>query len=150
MTWIGAPTIYFGDEAGQTQTTYENSKVDPGNRRTIPWDHSDTSLTDWYRQWIAVRHANPVLETGGETTLLTDDAHRVFAFLRRDGSQVAVVVLNADRSDKPHTVTLSLPNVPGSAQLTDAATHERISLTGGKLTLSVDGQSERVLLSNPG
>src|SRR5438128_1132466 len=52
MTWIGAPTIYSGDEAGQTQTTYANTKVDPGDRRTFPWDHQDTALEDWYRLWI--------------------------------------------------------------------------------------------------
>jgi cyclomaltodextrinase len=150
MTWIGAPTIYYGDEAGQAQTTYLNSKVDPGDRRTFPWDHQDTSLEDWYRQWIAVRHANPVLETGSETTLLTDDAHRVVAFLRRQGSHTAVVVLNADGPDQAHTVTLHVPGLPDGAQLTDAATHEPVSIRGATLTLSVAGQSGRVLLSNPG
>lgn len=31
MTWIGAPTIYYGDEAGLCGFT------DPDNRRTFPW-----------------------------------------------------------------------------------------------------------------
>ena len=32
MTWVGAPTVYYGDEAGVCGFT------DPDNRRTYPWD----------------------------------------------------------------------------------------------------------------
>ena len=35
MTWPGAPTIYYGDEAGVCGFT------DPDNRRTYPWGHED-------------------------------------------------------------------------------------------------------------
>ena len=38
MTWPGAPTLYYGDEAGLTGWT------DPDNRRTYPWGHEDTAL----------------------------------------------------------------------------------------------------------
>ena len=31
MTWPGAPTVYYGDEAGVCGFT------DPDNRRTYPW-----------------------------------------------------------------------------------------------------------------
>ncbi|HEX9056267.1 MAG TPA: glycoside hydrolase family 13 protein [Ktedonobacterales bacterium] len=143
MTWLGAPTIYYGDEAGQTQS---DLKVDPADRRTFPWDHQDTALEDWYRLWIGVREANPVLATGDETTLLTDDSNRIFAFLRHDGAHIAIVVLNADAPGKAHTVTLSLRGVSDGARLTDAASHTGLTVSGGKLTLQVDGMSGRVLL----
>jgi glycosidase len=149
MTWIGAPTIYSGDEAGQTQTTYLDTKVDPGNRRTFPWDHQDTALEDWYRQWIGIRQANPVLQTGAETTLLTDDAHRIFAFERHQGSAIALVVLNADAPANAHTVTLAVPTVPNGTRFVDAATHEQVTVSGGKIALQVGGESGRVLLSAP-
>ena len=32
MTWVGAPTVYYGDEAGVCGWT------DPDNRRTYPWE----------------------------------------------------------------------------------------------------------------
>ena len=35
MTWPGAPTVYYGDEAGVCGFT------DPDNRRTYPWGHED-------------------------------------------------------------------------------------------------------------
>lgn len=146
MTWIGAPTIYYGDEAGQTQITYYNSKVDPGDRRTFPWDHQDTSLEDWYRLWIGVRQQNDVLQTGAERTLLTDDTNRLFAFERYAGSQTAVVVLNGDDPGHAHTVTLRLPTVPDGTRLTDAASGEQLTVTGGTLLVPVGGESGRVLL----
>ena len=38
MTWPGAPTVYYGDEAGVCGFT------DPDNRRTYPWGHEDQEL----------------------------------------------------------------------------------------------------------
>src|SRR5579859_627806 len=38
MTWLGAPTIYYGDEVGLTGAT------DPDDRRTFPWGAEDTGL----------------------------------------------------------------------------------------------------------
>jgi cyclomaltodextrinase / maltogenic alpha-amylase / neopullulanase len=146
MTWIGAPTIYYGDEAGQTQTTWSNSRVDPGDRRTFPWDDQDTVLEAWYRLWIGVRAAHPVLATGAEKTLLTDDAAGLFAFQRSDASGMAVVVLNGGAPDKAQTATLRLVGVPNGAVFEDAATHVRLTVSDGKLTVPVDGMSGRVLL----
>jgi glycosidase len=146
MTWIGAPTIYYGDEAGQTQTTYANTKVDPGDRRTFPWDRQDTALEDWYRLWIGVRAAHPVLATGAEKTLLTDDTASLFAFQRSDASGLAVVVLNGGAPEKAQTATLRLASVPDGATFEDAATHARLAVSDGKLMVPVDGMSGRVLL----
>lgn len=151
MTWIGAPTIYYGDEAGQTQITYTDShgmqQVDPGNRRTFPWDNQDTSLQNWYSQWIHVREQNEVLSMGTETTLLTDDANRIFAYQRRDDNSMAVVVLNADGPSNAHTVTLKLSNVGDGATFTDAATGEELTVSGGQLVVPMDGDCGRVLLA---
>ncbi|MFR5730855.1 MAG: alpha-amylase family glycosyl hydrolase [Clostridium sp.] len=38
MTWPGAPTLYYGDEAGVCGWT------DPDNRRTYPWGFEDFEL----------------------------------------------------------------------------------------------------------
>ncbi len=35
MTWPGAPTLYYGDEAGLCGWT------DPDNRRPFPWGHEN-------------------------------------------------------------------------------------------------------------
>ena len=43
MTWPGAPTVYYGDEAGVCGFT------DPDNRRTYPWGHEDKELIDFHK-----------------------------------------------------------------------------------------------------
>ena len=47
MTWPGAPTLYYGDEAGQVGFT------DPDNRRTYPWGQEDQELIRFYKEMIA-------------------------------------------------------------------------------------------------
>ena len=49
MTWPGAPTIYYGDEAGVCGWT------DPDNRRTFPWGKEDLELTEFHRYLTGIR-----------------------------------------------------------------------------------------------
>ena len=56
MTWPGAPTIYYGDEAGLCGFT------DPDNRRTYPWGKEDIVLIDFHRD-ITVSYTHLTLPT---------------------------------------------------------------------------------------
>ena len=57
MTWPGAPTVYYGDEAGVCGFT------DPDNRRTYPWGHEDQDLIDSLQARLALLEAeNDVLK----------------------------------------------------------------------------------------
>lgn len=58
MTWPGAPTIYYGDEAGVCGFT------DPDNRRTYPWGREDQQMIQFHRDIIALRNKYPVLRNG--------------------------------------------------------------------------------------
>ncbi|MCC8045084.1 MAG: glycoside hydrolase family 13 protein [Clostridiales bacterium] len=58
MTWPGAPTLYYGDEAGVCGFT------DPDNRRTYPWGHEDARMLEFHRRVIAMHRRYPVLKTG--------------------------------------------------------------------------------------
>ncbi|MCR5720502.1 MAG: alpha-glycosidase, partial [Lachnospiraceae bacterium] len=58
MTWLGAPTIYYGDEAGVCGFT------DPDNRRTYPWGNEDRDLIRFHREIIKIRKQNPELRNG--------------------------------------------------------------------------------------
>lgn len=42
MTWIGAPTIYYGDEVGVCGWT------DPDSRRSYPWGHENFELLEFH------------------------------------------------------------------------------------------------------
>ncbi len=58
MTWIGAPTIYYGDEAGVCGWT------DPDNRRTYPWGKEDMELIGFHKEIIRIHKNYEVLRTG--------------------------------------------------------------------------------------
>ena len=54
----GAPTLYYGDEAGM------QGSADPFNRGTYPWGQEDTSLQFAIRELLYNRKSSPVLKTG--------------------------------------------------------------------------------------
>lgn len=58
MTWIGAPTIYYGDEVGLCGFT------DPDSRRTYPWGREDKELLQFHKDIIRIRRENTELRTG--------------------------------------------------------------------------------------
>ena len=58
MTWPGAPTVYYGDEAGVTGFT------DPDNRRTYPWGREDKELIRFHKDMIAIHKKNREFLTG--------------------------------------------------------------------------------------
>lgn len=58
MTWLGAPTIYYGDEAGVCGFT------DPDSRRTYPWGREDQELIAFHKKIIHLRRENEELRCG--------------------------------------------------------------------------------------
>ena len=100
MTWPGAPTLYYGDEAGVTGWT------DPDNRRTYPWGHEDRELLAFHRALAKVRSALPVLRKGSVLPLLAGWGH--IAYARFDDEATVVVACNS--TDQPQTLKLPLRN----------------------------------------
>ena len=58
MTWPGAPTLYYGDEAGVCGWT------DPDNRRTYPWGKEDKELIECHKELIKIHKNYDALKTG--------------------------------------------------------------------------------------
>ena len=58
MTWPGAPTVYYGDEAGVCGWT------DPDNRRTYPWGKEDKRLIQYHKDLIKIHKSHKALMTG--------------------------------------------------------------------------------------
>ena len=86
MTWIGSPTVYYGDEAGLAGWT------DPDNRRTYPWGREDHGLIEFHKQLIRIRKENPVLRRGG--MIILNAGQGIFAYGRLDFDTQIIVVLN--------------------------------------------------------
>ena len=89
MTWIGAPTIYYGDEAGMTGWT------DPDNRRPFPWGREDPEILDFYRAMIKVHKAYKAFSTGSLDYLYNSSG--VVCFGRwNENEHIAVIINNND------------------------------------------------------
>ena len=58
MTWPGAPTIYYGDEAGVCGWT------DPDSRRTYPWGHEDQEMIRFHKDIIKIHKSWDALKYG--------------------------------------------------------------------------------------
>ncbi|PST31630.1 glycoside hydrolase family 13 protein [Enterocloster lavalensis] len=92
MTWPGAPTVYYGDEAGVCGWT------DPDSRRTYPWGHEDLELIEYHRYMIRIHKALPVLRRGAVKELLA--GRNVIAYGRMLGKYQAVVAVNNNAQER--------------------------------------------------
>ncbi len=92
MTWPGAPTIYYGDEAGVSGWT------DPDNRRTYPWGKEDIDLLEFHRAVIKIHKQYSALKTGSLIFLYT--GYGLLSYGRFDEKNKIVVVLNNTEQEK--------------------------------------------------
>lgn len=86
MTWPGAPTIYYGDEAGLCGWT------DPDNRRTYPWGHEDKELIEFHKAIIAMHKESPALMYGSYKMLAAE--HNLLCYGRFYKDDVVIIVIN--------------------------------------------------------
>ena len=86
MSWPGAPTVYYADEAGQVGWT------DPDDRRTYPWGHEDQSLIELHRDLIRLRNSLTVLKNGSLKQLLADYGR--IAYARFDDTERCIIAVN--------------------------------------------------------
>ncbi|GGA81004.1 maltodextrin glucosidase [Neiella marina] len=100
MSYIGVPSIYYGDEIGLVGGN------DPYCRRCFNWDETSWhhELRSWYQQTIALRHRLPALQRGAYATLYAQGD--VFVFARIVEQQMLIVAIN--RSNQALEVNLDL------------------------------------------
>ncbi|MDO4484376.1 MAG: glycoside hydrolase family 13 protein [Clostridia bacterium] len=96
MTWPGAPTLYYADEAGQVGWT------DPDNRRTYPWGHENQEMLQAHHDLIAIRRTYKVLNTGSLTELLSGAG--LIAYGRFDHKDMAVVAINNSEAARTEVI----------------------------------------------
>jgi len=150
FTWVGAPSIYYGDEIGM-----EGAK-DPDNRRAMAWS-TVTPKNDFlalYKVLIHARNANLPLQSGDPVPLISDDATRVVAFARVLEEKADVVAINRDT--QPHSIDLNLSSVAGlprsaaTVEFTDALSGRTCSPSKGTLHLRLAARSAAVLVPRSG
>ena len=87
MTWPGAPTIYYGDEAGLCGWT------DPDNRRTYPWGREDNELIEFHRQLIRIHKDYQVFKTG--SIMFLKGQYKLIGYGRFEENDKIVVMINS-------------------------------------------------------
>jgi alpha-glucosidase len=92
MTWPGAPTIYYGDEAGVAGWT------DPDSRRTYPWGHEDHQLIRFHKDMIRIHKTHEALMKG--SLVLLHSEYKCIGYGRFTRKEAVVVILNNDYTDK--------------------------------------------------
>ncbi len=87
MTFPGAPTIYYGDEAGVVGFT------DPDNRRTYPWGREDLDMLCYYREAVLLHKRWECLKTGA--LQLIEGGRHYISYARFTDSEEIIVVVNS-------------------------------------------------------
>jgi len=100
MTYVGAPSIYYGDEIAM------EGAHDPDCRRPFLWnweeDADRVATHDYFRELAHLRTSRDCLTLGDFETLLADG--NVYAFRRGLGDDHVLVVLNAGTEEATVTI----------------------------------------------
>jgi glycosidase len=114
MTYIGAPMIYYGDEAGMWGPS------DPSDREPMIWKdrepYDDPQVTfrqdvfDQYQRLIAIHRRLAAMQMGFAHTVLADDAGSVYAFSRDLDHDHICVVVNRSNQDRTERLSFGPPD----------------------------------------
>jgi glycosidase len=134
MTYLGAPMVYYGTEAGMwgaddpcdrmpmvwPDMSFEPQASDPRGRVRSPQPVAfDQAMFEFYRAAIALRKRFLALRRGEIEFLPADDAAKFLAFRRSDGPEELLVGLN--RGDAGYTWRVPTPQGATVSQLFTAS-----------------------------
>ena len=146
MTWPGAPTLYYGDEAGQVGFT------DPDNRRTYPWGSEDMDLLNFHREMIRIHKEHEAFKTGSIQFVWGE--YNFLCYARYNRREHFLVVLNNDAVSRTVEMVVWPVGLPKECELeqimysheggysTNPVTYE---VKGGKLNITLTEFSAVVL-----
>ena len=145
MFWPGAPTLYYGDEAGLCGFT------DPDNRRTYPWGREDKELIFLHKELIRIHKSYPAAKTGSFKMLHCE--HGILSFGRFDKQDQLFVAINNNDTEKEVTFSVEELGVTSRSMVslmltaTDYVRPEAkfYRIENGKVTLKMPALSSFVL-----
>ena len=110
MTWPGAPTLYYGDEAGVCGFT------DPDNRRTYPWGHEDQGLIAFHKAIIKIHKECEELKLGSLKCL--DRDYNYMSYARFTKKAQTIVLVNNNDHEIERNIKVWLAGVPKETMIT--------------------------------
>ena len=178
FTYIGAPMVYYGDEAGINAPSKANSsgglaEDDPYNRAPYPWADetgsqnvygpADNSLINFYTTLGTVRRSHLALRTGTFDTLLMGDItanatdNNTYAFARAAGNDKVLVVMNNGTTSNTATIPVGayfadganlIDNLGSATNFAAQKTTANLTVSGGNLTVTLPARSGAIITLN--
>lgn len=141
FSWIGAPTVYYGDELGM------DGGKDPDNRNPMDWrlDIDSNATLTFYKTLIAARNGSVELQMGSPEILLADDEAQTLAFARVYDRHAALSVVN--RSNETQSIQFQAPAGVEDQTWIDVLSGKVIKQSnGGTIRLNLLPKSSALLL----
>lgn len=141
MTYIGAPTIYYGDEIGMVGCD------DPDNRRGFTWGEGDKDLVEWYATLANIRNNYSCLRTGDVLPVVVEDEYKddVMTYGRRDNDGYALIAGN--RLGDNINVSLNVSGINDGTKLTNILNpDESYVVRDGKVTVNISSYNGIILV----
>jgi glycosidase len=154
FTYVGAPMIYYGDEAAINAPGI--GVADPFNRAPYPWSDAsgapstygpaDTSMIAYYTKLSGIRHELLALRAGTFEKVLASDAAGIYAFARA-GSGAKPVVVALNKSGSSRDVVLRIGRFyPDGTTLEDRIGGRTSTVGSGTVRVSLAARSGAVLV----
>lgn len=95
FTWMGMPLIYSGQELPNLKRLKFFEKDE------IEWTNAEPALQNFYQRMLNLRTNNSALHITGNIEMLpTEYNENIFAFMRTNGNNSVIVILNLSNRDK--------------------------------------------------
>ena len=154
LTFIGAPMIYYGDEAGMWGAS------DPDERKPMLWpmleyddevshpfdkirpydtNEFDYDLFEYYKKCVHMRRNEPALMFGSFTTKMVENEQDVYAFQRKYNNEKIVIILNNSKNSQAITLEMD------EAEWVDLMTGKFYQSDNGILQVNILGKQGLVL-----
>ena len=139
-TYIGVPSIYYGDEVGM------EGSFDPDNRKPMVWDKAkwNEQILEFYKKMIELRKSRLELRVGIFKELFVQD--EVYVFSRIHTTSVSIIILN--NNEKSISIMLPLWKIGMLKEnLHDYFNNQILPVTEGLLKVKLKSR-ESIILFN--
>lgn len=130
MTYVGVPSVYYGDEIGLT------GDMDTTARGCMVWDVElwDHELRAFYKQLIQLRRSSAALIEGGFQVLLVEDD--VMSYLRDTENEQIIVIANRGPGTRPAGgLDVSIGGIQDGTEFQDPVHGSHLTVSDGHLPL---------------
>lgn len=148
MTFPGAPSVYYGDEAGL------QGYKDPFNRGTFPWGKENQELLSWHKTLIALRHKYDALRTGEWQLVIAEgDVYGYVRFIEngkdvfgKEKADNSILILFNRNVDKPVNLNINVRKWCRGILIDVLDDNQEIMLNGGLLAMTLQPSEGKILV----